>query len=231
MAKILLVEDDLELSTLIKTFLVQNDFDVNVVDRGDNAIYRITRDDPDLVILDIMLPAVDGIQVCRTVRQQYSGTILMLTAREDDDSHIEGLTVGADDYLHKPIDPKVLLAHINMHLKRGRKHNNDLQTITHGDLSIDQGKRIASLKNTELEFSHKEFDLLCLLAINAGHILSRNNISQVIRGIDHDGFDRSIDLSISHLRKKLGDNPEKPFRIKTVWGKGYLFVPDAWGDA
>ncbi len=224
---ILLVEDDKKLGELIKNFLEKQGFNVNIERRGDKAVYRIVNESPELIILDIMLPGLDGLQICKTVRASFPGFILMLTARENPDDHVMGLEYGADDYLNKPIEPKVLLARIQKLLKRDVR-NTTTQQLTFGFLNIDLQTHVVKLAEKTIELKPKEFELLALLAKNAGHILNRNNITRSLRGIDHDGFDRSIDLRISYLRKKLNDNIEKPYRIITVHGKGYLFVPDAW---
>ena len=224
---ILLVEDDKKLGELIKNFLEKQGFKVSLEKRGDKAIHRILNESPDLVILDLMLPGLDGLQICKTVRASFSGFILMLTAREDADDHVTGLEYGADDYLNKPIEPKILLAHIQKLLNRSLQ-NIATKQLEFDQLNINLQKHTVTLNEKNIELKPKEFELLVLLAENAGHILNRNNIMRSLRGIDYDGFDRSIDLRISYLRKKLNDNIENPYRIITVHGKGYLFVPDAW---
>lgn len=226
---ILLVEDDKKLGELIENFLEKQGFKVNIERRGDKAVYRILNESPEIIILDIMLPGLDGLQICKTVRANFPGFILILTARENSDDHIMGLEYGADDYLNKPIEPKVLLARVQKLLKSNER-NASTQKLKFGLLNIDLQTHSVKLGELTIELKPKEFDLLALLATNAGHILNRNNITRSLRGIDYDGFDRSIDLRISYLRKKLNDNIEKPYRIITVHGKGYLFVPEAWED-
>ena len=228
MPHIFIVEDDQALSDLMRDFLKTYDFEVTQIDSGDQAVFRILNKKPDLVILDIMLPKLDGIQVCRSIRQNYQGSILMLTARQEDDMQITGLNDGADDYVKKPVDPQVLLARIQALLRHGNRQNSSLSVLEFGSLRIDQAARSITLGGQAIDLPRVELDLLIFLANNAGKTVDRNTIYRALRGIDHDGLDRSVDLQISHLRNKLGDNSENPTRIKTVWGKGYLFVPTSW---
>ncbi|MDP3480292.1 MAG: response regulator [Desulfoprunum sp.] len=229
---ILLVEDDRRLIELIQAYLVKQGFRVSTAERGDTAVEVILSSQPDLVILDLMLPGLDGFSVCRQIRPRYRGPILILTAREDDMDQVAGLEMGADDYVKKPIEPRVLLARIRALLRRlpaGQTGNGDsVGTKQFGRLSVCQQSRKVLLEDFEIELTSNEFDLLWILADAAGTILDREYLFKTLRGIDYDGLDRSIDVNISRLRKKLGDSSSHPFRIKTVWGKGYLFVSDAW---
>lgn len=226
--RILLVEDDKRLAGLIVEYLTAHDFLVNTETRGDKAIYRILHENYSLVILDINLPELDGLHVCKLVRKDYVGFILMLTAKNSDEDQITGLEFGADDYVNKPIQPKVLLARIQALLRRSKPHMATRDHLSFGKLFIDLKKREVKFKNKMVDLKPTEFDLLLLLAENASISLTRNNITRALRGIDYDGIDRSIDLRISYLRTKLEDDPIQPFRIKTVRGKGYVFQPDAW---
>lgn len=228
MKKILLVEDDEKLSKLIAEYLTNHGYEVIREGRGDKAIYRIRHENYLLVILDINLPEVDGLQICKLVRRDYPGFILMLTAREADEDHISGLEFGADDYVNKPIQPKVLLARIGALLKRPQCSPSTLKQLKFGGLFIDVEQRIVTLDNKSIDLKPKEFDLLTLLALNAGKCLSRDNIMYSLRGVDYDGVDRTIDLRISYLRKKLGDSLDTPYKIITVRNRGYLLVTDAW---
>lgn len=234
---ILLVEDDRRLGDLVAKYLRRNDFDVSIERRGDTAPARIIKEAPDLVILDLMLPGMDGLDVCRSVRSRYQGPILMLTAREDDMDQVAGLEMGADDYVKKPVEPRVLLARIRALMRRFEKKTPGIvdtsgtenpDEVFFSSLSIIKSSRTVKLDCQVVELTTGEFDLLWLLAQNSGYILDRNTIYRKLKGIDYDGLDRSVDLAVSRLRKKLSDDPEYPKRIKTVWGKGYLFVPDAW---
>lgn len=230
-ARILLVEDDHRLADLTAEYLRRNDFDVQIESRGDTAEARILAEQPDLVALDIMLPGKDGFEVCRGVRPAYKGVILMLTARDEDFDQILGLELGADDYIAKPVQPRVLLARIKALLRRlpaGSAAPTEKKEQVFGKFRISQATRTAQLDDTPLDLTTAEFDLLWLLASHAGTILSRDDLLQELRGIGFDGLDRSIDARISRLRKKIGDDPENPARIKTVRGKGYLFSKHDW---
>ena len=232
--RILLVEDDERLAELTAEYLKKNDFAVDIEGRGDTAEARILESRPDLVVLDIMLPGQDGFAVCRAVRPKYEGIILMLTARDEDIDQILGLELGADDYITKPVPPRVLLARIKALLRRAGPADDAgeggtaLDSLTFGNFSISQQTRSAMLAGEQIDLTTAEFDLLWLLARHAGSILSRDDLLQQLRGIGFDGLDRSIDARISRLRKKLNDDPDNPTRIKTVRGKGYLFSRHDW---
>jgi two-component system, OmpR family, response regulator len=230
--RILLVEDDERLAELTAEYLRKNDLTVNIEGRGDTAESRILAEQPDLVILDVMLPGKDGFEVCRAVRPSFRGVILMLTARDEDFDQILGLEMGADDYITKPVQPRVLLARIKALLRRlptpGDSNAGNDERMTFGQFAISQATRTASLNNEVIDLTTAEFDLLWLLATHAGNVLSRDDLLQELRGIGFDGLDRSIDARISRLRKKLNDDPENPTRIKTVRGKGYLFSKHDW---
>ena len=234
--RILLVEDDQRLAGLIRDYLQQQGFDVMIEERGDTAPGRILREKPDLLILDLMLPGKDGLSVCQQVRHDYPGPILILTAREDDMDQVAGLELGADDYVKKPIEPRVLLARIRALFRRIEKEADPQHTpsplppkdLRFGRLQICFASRTASLENQVVDLTTTEFDLLALLARHAGSILDRERIFSEMRGIDYDGLDRSVDIAISRLRKKLEVDPAEPKRIKTIWRQGYLFVADAW---
>lgn len=229
--RILLVEDDARLAELTAEYLSRNDFQVSIEPRGDTAEARILSEQPDLVILDVMLPGKDGFEVCRSVRPQFRGVILMLTARDEDFDQILGLEMGADDYIAKPVQPRVLLARIKALLRRlpaSGETAGEAEALVFGQFRISQATRTASLAGASIDLTTAEFDLLWLLANHAGNVLSRDDLLQELRGIGFDGLDRSIDARISRLRKKLNDDPENPTRIKTVRGKGYLFSKHDW---
>ena len=229
--RILLVEDDERLAELTAEYLTKNDMQVSIEPRGDTAEARILAEQPDLVMLDVMLPGKDGFEVCRGVRQNYRGVILMLTARDEDFDQILGLEMGADDYIAKPVQPRVLLARIKALLRRLPSSDApaaESEKMVFGQFNISQSTRTAVLSGQNIDLTTAEFDLLWLLASHAGNVLSRDDLLQELRGIGFDGLDRSIDARISRLRKKLNDDPENPTRIKTVRGKGYLFSKHDW---
>ncbi|MFK8049487.1 MAG: winged helix-turn-helix domain-containing protein [Halioglobus sp.] len=225
---VLLVEDDARLADLVREYLSQHEFNVRVESRGDDAVTHFDSQWTDLVILDLMLPGKDGLTVCRELRERFGGLIMILTAKGNDIDQVLGLELGADDYVVKPVDPRVLLARARVLLKRNRGNNTSESTLRFGQLEISRAGHHASLKGAQVSLTTQEFELLCLLASQAGKVLSRDDIYKQLRGLEYDGLDRTVDVCISHLRKKLGDDGESPSRIKTVWGKGYLFVADAW---
>lgn len=226
--RILIVEDDERLATLTREYLENNGLQVTIEGDGGKAVERILSERPDLVVLDLMLPGEDGVSICRRVRSQYQGQILMLTARTDDLDEVLGLEMGADDYVAKPVRPRVLLARIRALLRRGSVQPKDSpeagNSLRFGALVVDNARREAWLDNQCIDLTSAEFDLLWLLCSNAGRVLSREEIFAQLRGIEYDGQDRSIDVRVSRIRPKIGDDPMHPRLIKTVRSKGYLFV-------
>jgi len=214
----------------MKDYLEANDFEVAIEENGERVAQALANFCPDMLVLDVMLPGKDGLAICRDSRPHFTGSILMLTARNDDADQILGLEFGADDYVIKPVEPRVLLARIKALLRRCERPSVSTkpEDFTLGTLSIRQASRSVKLAGESVNISSHEFDLLSLLATNAGEVISRENLFQALCGRAYDGLDRTIDVRVSQLRKKLGDNLENPRLIKTVWGKGYLFVRDAW---
>ena len=230
--RILIVEDDQRLADLTREYLEGNGLQVAIESDGGQAVARILKERPDLVVLDLMLPGEDGLSICRKLRGRYEGPILMLTARTDDMDQVLGLELGADDYVCKPVRPRVLLARIRALLRRSEAvvetpAAENQRRLEFGPLVIDNAMREAWLNERSIELTSAEFDLLWLLAVNAGRILSREEIFNSLRGIEYDGQDRSIDVRISRIRPKIGDDPMHPRLIKTVRSKGYLFVREA----
>lgn len=225
--RILIVEDDQRLAELTAEYLQANGYEVAVEGDGGRAARRIIDSQPDLVILDLMLPGEDGLSICRRVRGQYAGPILMLTARSDELDQVQGLDMGADDYVCKPVRPRLLLARITALLRRSEAPEGKRQELCFGALRIDSRLREAWLGEQAIELTGAEFDLLWLLASNAGRVLSREEIFTSLRGVGYDGQDRSIDVRISKIRPKIGDDPIHPRLIKTLRSKGYLFVGEA----
>lgn len=227
--RLLLIEDDVRLAQLVRDYLSQENFSITLAHRGDTALENFVPADVDIVILDLMLPGMDGLKVCSGLRKVFDGPILILTAKSSDIDHVMGLELGADDFVHKPIEPPVLLARLRALLRRVQTTTRtDSDTLVFGALTINARAHQVRLADTVVDFTTQEFELLHLLASNAGKVLSRDDIFNNIRGIEYDGLDRTVDVRISRLRKKLHDNSSQPQRIKTVWGKGYLFVGDAW---
>ncbi len=229
MSLVLLAEDDVRLAALVKDYLEGNGFQVIVEGVGHNVPRLVNELNPDIVILDIMLPGKDGLTICKELRPEYSGAILMLTARDSDVDQVLGLEFGADDYVIKPAEPRVLLARIRALLRRSsHEEKEEDENISVGALYIDISSRVVTHGGEEINLSTHEFELLLTLAKNAGKILSREYLFNTIYSRPYDGLDRTIDVRVSHIRKKLGDSSENPEKIKTVWGRGYLFVADSW---
>ncbi|RCV87014.1 winged helix-turn-helix domain-containing protein [Billgrantia montanilacus] len=228
MEHVLIIEDDVRLAELTRDYLEANGFQVTVESEGSRGVEQILTLQPDLVILDLMLPGEDGLSICRRARPDYNGPILMLTARTDDMDQVLGLEMGADDYVPKPVQPRVLLARMRALLRRAdnTEQGGDVR-LSFGNLDIDSATREAWLEGDRIDLTSAEFDLLWLLASNAGRVLTREEIFSDLRGIKYDGQDRSIDVRVSRIRPKIGDDPNHPHRIKTVRSKGYLFVKDA----
>ena len=226
--KILIIDDDQELTQLISRFLRKNGFVVEVEHTGENAEEHVKRFMPDLLVLDLMLPGNDGLSICRDIRPAFHNPIIMLTALDDDIDEVTGLEVGADDYLRKPISPRVLLAHIRAQLRRHGSQSASTaaaMTANNGRLRIDPATREVTHNEKKVPLSTAEFDLLQTLVEQAGQVITRDQLHQKIFHMEYDGVDRSIDIRISRLRKKLGDDPREPALIKTVRGRGYLLAP------
>lgn len=225
-AKIVLVEDDQELAHLTQNYLIKNNFDVCIITDGENAVHEILDINPDLVILDIMLPNKDGMDICKELRPNFQKPILMLTARSDNIDQILGLEIGADDYLCKPAEPRLLLAHIKALLRRietAQEVQKETTELNFQDLYINKAQHSARLNGEAIDLNPQEFKILWYLAINAGQILSRNDIFMHARGFDYDGQSRFVDITISHIRQKIKDEGKDNQRIKTIFGQGYLF--------
>ena len=237
-AKILLVEDDIELAQWIAEYLTARGFKVTTCHRGDDAVELIKTLNPDIVLLDGMLPGLDGLDVCKTVRPDFINPIIMITARDEEIDEVLGLEMGADDYITKPVRARVLLARIRGLLRRNDTPAQQNETHLNAEkqkyqlqfngLVINEHARSVTLDKQDIQLSSNEFDVLWFLAQKAGQVVTREALVSHFRGYDYDGFDRSIDLRISRLRKKLKDNSSEPFRIKTIWGKGYLLAKDVW---
>lgn len=221
--RVLVVEDDARLAGLMVEYFNVEGFDMSVEANGANAVARILAEQPDLVILDLMLPGESGLSICKRIRPAYTGPVLMVTARGDEVDQVVGLEVGADDYVPKPASPRLLLARARALLRRHAPVSGPPAFID-GDLRVDPATREARVNGELIELSTAEFDLLWLLVEHAGKVLSRDQILERLRGIEYDGLDRSIDVRVSKIRQKLGDDPRQPSRIKTVRGLGYLYA-------
>lgn len=232
MNKVLLIEDDARLAGLISEYLQRYDFQTSVVLRGDLALAAIENDPPDVIVLDLMLPGMDGFDVCRQIRKQSGLPIVMLTARADLFDQVTGLEVGADDYVLKPVEPRLLLARLRAVLRRSQAQPQAAgpSILSYGGLQIDLTARQVRWKGEEIDLKTADYNLFVILAQAAGRVLSRDELLRRWRGIGFDGVDRTVDVSISRLRRHFADDAHEPRKIKTVWGRGYLFSPIAWED-
>lgn len=224
---ILLVEDDEKLSSMMADFLRSHNFNVMVEGHGNRAIEFIEQNQPRAVILDVMLPGSDGFTICRTVRPKYQGPILMLTSLSDEIDEIAGLENGADDYLSKPVKSHVLLAHLRALLRRVESDEPapaHEKIINAGNIAINAQNRSVLCDGSEVHLTTAEYNLLWLLAERSGEVVSREELHRKTFKLEYDGTDRSIDLRISRLRRKLGDDPKLPYIIKTIRGEGYLLA-------
>ncbi len=238
MVKVLLVEDDDRLSSLISEYLSGYDFSVEVVRRGDIAADAVRQHKPSVVILDLMLPVMNGLDVCRSIRTFSRIPILILTARTDTYDHVAGLEMGADDYVVKPIEPRVLVARVRALLRRSSVDSATSsspaktreESLKFGSLEISPLDRTVVWQGQPVELKTAEYNLLVILARAAGKVLSRDDILRQLRGIEFDGLDRSVDSGISRLRRRFSDTSHEPQKIKTIWGRGYLFSPSSWEE-
>ena len=229
--RLLLVEDDLTLGKMVDDFLTGHGYRVRWESNGLRAVGLVDSETFDALILDIGLPGMDGIQICRSVRDSFGGPILMLTARGDEIDEVVCLEIGAEDYITKPVRPRALLARLKAHLRRGdaQAHQTESSRLEIEGLIVDSRSRTVLLKTESgeeniLSVTTAEFDLLFFLMQRAGEVVGRNEIYEQIQGIAYDGVDRSIDLRVSRLRKKLEDDASNPKRIKSVRGVGYIFT-------
>ena len=228
-AKALLIDDDQRLSALVSEYLQQHDFEVQVASDGERGLAALERGGVDVVLLDLMLPGIDGLEVCRRIRgrsDQAHLPVVMLTAKGDDVDKIVGLELGADDYLAKPFNPRELLARVRAVLRRSAGPQSTHQRFRSGDLEIDFDAREVTASGKRQVLTHFEFELLACLARAAGRVLSREHLMDALKGEEFESFDRSIDVHISKLRAKLEQNPKEPRYIKTVRGVGYVLVRD-----
>ncbi|MFC1822345.1 response regulator [Thermodesulfobacteriota bacterium] len=228
--RVLIVDDDPKLSKLLKEYLEGYEFEVLNLADGGSVVETIRKESPNIVILDIMLPVKNGLDVLREIRLEQKVPVIMLTAKGEDADRIVGLELGADDYLPKPFNPRELLARIKAVMRR---YEPGLRPETGGDgefllkaggLELNVAKQVISVEGSEVELSTTEFKILKALMERPNRVLSRDQLMNLARGRDFMAFDRSIDVHISKLRAKLETDPRSPKRIKTVWGSGYMFV-------
>jgi two-component system phosphate regulon response regulator OmpR len=223
--RLLVVEDDPRLADMLLEYLGQAGFHVTVAPSGRTALERASADEYDAIVLDLMLPDVDGLDVCRQLRTTSDTPILMLTGRGDAIDRIVGLEIGADDYVPKPFEPRELLARLRAILRRRVSGKPVAERPLHfGRLEIDTAARAVRLDGKLCDLTSYQFDLLVTLANKAGRVLSREVLMDLVKGEHLEAFDRSIDVHISRIRAAIEDDPKKPRRVITVRGAGYVFA-------
>ncbi len=229
MAHILIVEDDDQLAELLMEYLGLQGYELTRVATGEDGVSAILKNSPDLVILDLMLPGIGGLDVCRQVRGTYSGAILMLTASQSESDHVAGLELGADDFVNKPIEPRILLARIRTQLRRF----NDVRTLKNeaindiidiGPLRLDMRSREVSINGRPVALTTMEFDILSMLARDAGSVVKREDLYLDIMEVEYDGINRGMDVHVSRIRQKLQQAGFDPNQLKSVRSAGYLLV-------
>ncbi len=221
--RLLMIDDDASLNDLLVEYFERFNHKLTTATTAADGRYLLRRDDPDLLILDVMLPDADGMELCRTIREDSDIPIVMLTARGDLPDRILGLEFGADDYIPKPFEPRELVARVETLMRRSRE-TPARRLSTAGGLLLETETHRASLNGNELELTSTEFELLRILMESGGRVFSREMLLRKLRGIDSDIYDRSVDMLISRLRKKLADDSRSPRFIKTIHGTGYQFV-------
>lgn len=223
-AKVLIVDDEKTLTKALKFNLEKEGFQVETAYNGEEALQKVFDDTPQIVVLDLMLPGLDGFEVCRRIRKTLDIPIIMLTARVDDIDKVLGLELGADDYMTKPFNPRELVARIKAILRRSAPREEGLhKQIQAGGLQIDLLQHRIRLDNKEIDLTSKEFSLLSFLASNPGRVYSREQLLEQVWGYNYYGDVRTVDVHIRHLREKIEDDPSSPELILTVWGTGYKF--------
>lgn len=225
MAKVLLIDDDKKHSDLLKNYLQQFGIVLECAGDADEGMRKLSRTDPDLLLLDIMLPGRDGFDICREVRKTSEIPIIMLTARGDVVDRVSGLEIGADDYVGKPFEPRELVARIQTILRRAKSTEGREAVLRFEGIQIDLDAREVEVDDKPITLTSMEFELLALLARRAGKKVSRDEILNQLRGIDAAILTRAVDIMVSRLRNKLGDTIKPARFIQTVWGTGYAFIP------
>ncbi|MDD0851508.1 response regulator transcription factor [Halobacteriovorax sp. GB3] len=227
MTKALIVDDDEKIGLLLKKFFLSFQIESDFFNDSLNALEQLNKEQYDIIILDLMMPKLDGIEFCKHVRQNSEIPIIMLTARGELTDKVLGLEVGADDYLAKPFEPRELVARIKSVLRRSLSSNNDndtdYTTLVSSDLLLNLKTRDVLLADNQLKLTSMEYDLLKHFMENPNQVLTRDDLMDSLKGVDWNVYDRSIDINISRLRKKLEDSSKEPRFIKTIWGSGYIF--------
>lgn len=226
MRTILVVDDDDRLRDLVAEYLESRGFSVVTAEDGEDGLARARAGGIDLVVLDVMLPGIDGFEVMKELRRTSKVPVIMLTARGDEMDRIVGLEIGADDYMPKPFNPRELVARVQAVLRRIEPAGTDSSRLTAGALVVDVDRREVLLDGNAIDLTTTEFEILRTLIANAGRVIPRERLMELARGNEYASFDRSVDVHVSHIRKKLGDDPKTPVYVKTVRGVGYTLPKD-----
>jgi len=224
MSKVLIIDDDKKHSDLLKAYFTRFDIKLICAFNAEEGFKKMAREDPDLLLLDVMLPGMDGFAICREIRKTSNIPIIMLTARGDVIDRVSGLELGADDYLGKPFEPRELVARVQATLRRAESTGPTSGQLEFDGLSLETDTRIVRLDGEVVDLTSMEYELLLILARRQGRKLSRDDILSELRGIDAAILTRSVDIMVSRLRQKLGDNQKPPRFIQTIWGRGYSFI-------
>jgi DNA-binding response OmpR family regulator len=229
--RVLMIEDDLRLGAMVATYLRGAGFEVEQAADGATGLAALDAGRVDLVLLDLMLPDADGLELCRRIRARSDVPIVMVTARGDLADRIVGLELGADDYLPKPFEPRELLARVKALLRRAAPEPGEDEVLRFGRLEVDLGARVARVDGNPCDLTSHQFELLTVLARAPGRVLSRDQIMDALKGHPLEAFDRSIDVHISRIRAVIEDDPRNPRRVLTVRGAGYLFAKKQGSDS
>lgn len=226
MQRVLVIDDDERLRELLSEYLSARGYEVLTASDGLRGLERLRGGAIELVVLDVMMPGMDGFEVCRRIRRDSSVPVIMLTARGDDFDRIVGLELGADDYLGKPFNPRELLARMQAVLRRSQAPAEVDDALRVGTIQVDIATRVVRMRGEVIDLTTTEFEILRVLAANAGRVIPRERLMELARGAEYAAFERAVDVHVSHLRRKLGDDPRSPTLIKTVRGVGYTLVPE-----
>lgn len=224
MTKVLLIDDDKKHSELLQAFFKRHGINLSCAGDANEGFRKLRREDPDLLLLDVMLPGRDGFEICREVRKTSNIPIIMLTARGDVIDRVSGLELGADDYVGKPFEPRELVARVQATLRRVEQSGSEVGLLTFRDLQIDTDARAVRVDGEPVDLTSMEYELLLILARRPGKKLSRDDILSELRGIDAAILTRSVDIMVSRLRQKIGDSAKPARFIQTIWGRGYSFI-------
>lgn len=224
-SRVLIVDDEPMVLDVLVRYLLREGFDVDTATDGEQALATFARTSPDLVVLDLMLPRVDGLEVFRRMREQSGTAVIMLTAKGDETDRVVGLELGADDYVTKPFSPREVVARIRAVLRRATERPAPTDVLEFGDLVIDGPRREARRGGAPLRLTRKEFDLLWMLAANHGTTFTRTQLLEEVWDFAWDGDGATVTVHVRRLREKIEDDPSSPRRLLTVWGVGYRFEP------